>query len=117
MSFFVCDIIFSLRPYLFYLEAFNFWDSLTVSRIPRAKGNEADMVYVVGCDNVAKDESNINLRNQLFVALSRARGWVSLSGTGHYPMYDEIRKVIESGDTFTFNYQRPKRSFDDEIAA
>ncbi|MBW4533185.1 MAG: ATP-binding domain-containing protein [Pleurocapsa minor HA4230-MV1] len=94
-----------------------FWHEggVTVSRLNRAKGNEADMVYVVGCDNVAKNESNINLRNQLFVALSRARGWVSLSGTGYYPMYDEIQKVINSGDTFTFNYQRPKRSFDDEI--
>ena len=95
-----------------------FWyeGGVTVSRIPRAKGNEADMVYVVGCDNVAKDESNINLRNQLFVALSRARGWVSLSGNGHYPMYDEIQQVIESGNTFTFTYKKPKRNFDEEMA-
>ena len=97
-------------------DAFWYKGGVTVSRIPRAKGNEADMVYVVGCDNVAKDESDINLRNQLFVALSRARGWVSLSGTGHSPMYDEIQKVIESGDTFTFTYKKPKRSFDEEIA-
>ncbi len=97
-------------------DAFWYEGGVTVSRIPRAKGNEADMVYVVGCDNVAKDESDINLRNQLFVALSRARGWVSLSGTGHSPMYDEIQKVIESGDTFTFTYKKPKRSFDEEIA-
>ena len=96
-------------------DAFWYEGGVTVSRIPRAKGNEADMVYVVGCDNVAKDESNINLRNQLFVALSRARGWVSLSGTGHYPMYNEIQQVIESGDTFTFTYKKPKRNFDDEV--
>ena len=96
-------------------DAFWYEGGVTVSRLHRAKGNEADMVYVIGCDNVAKDESNINLRNQLFVALSRARGWVSLSGTGHYPMYDEIRKVIESGDTFTFTYKEPKRNFDDEV--
>ena len=94
-----------------------FWHEggVTVSRLHRAKGNEADMVYVVGCDNVAKDESNIKLRNQLFVGLSRARGWVSLSGTGHYPMYNEIQRVIESGDTFTFTYKTPRRNFDDEI--
>lgn len=96
-------------------DAFWYEGGVTVSRIPRAKGNEADMVYVVGCDNVAKDESNIKLRNQLFVGLSRARGWVSLSGTGHYPMYDEIQQVIESGNTFTFTYKKPKRTFDEVI--
>ena len=93
----------------------NFWHKggVTVSRLHRAKGNEADMVYVIGCDNVAKNESNINLRNQLFVGLSRAKGWVSLSGTGNYPMYNEIQQVIESGDTFTFNYKKPQRNFDE----
>ena len=94
-----------------------FWHpgGVTVSRIHRAKGNEADMVYVVGFDNVAKHESEINLRNQLFVALTRARGWVRLTGTGDYPMYDEMRQVIESGDTFTFVYKKePKRDLGSE---
>lgn len=86
-----------------------FWhdDGVTVSRITRAKGHEADIVYVVGCDHVARNESDVNFRNQLFVALTRARGWASLSGVGNYPMYDEMRRVIASGDSFTFNYQRP----------
>jgi superfamily I DNA and RNA helicase len=85
-----------------------FWypGGVTVSRIHRAKGNEADMVYVVGFDNVAKCESDITLRNQLFVALTRARGWARLSGVGNYPMYDEMRRVIESGDTFSFIYKK-----------
>jgi superfamily I DNA and RNA helicase len=86
-----------------------FWceGGVTVSRIHRAKGNEADMVYVVGLDNVAKDESNLQLRNQLFVALTRAKGWVKLSGLGSYPMYEEMWRVIRSGDTFTFTFRRP----------
>lgn len=89
-----------------------FWceGGVTVSRIHRAKGNEADMVYVVGFDNVAKDESNLSLRNQLFVALTRAKGWLRLSGIGAYPMYEEMWRVMESGDTFTFTFKRkPKR--------
>lgn len=89
-----------------------FWceGALTVSRIHRAKGHEADMVYVVGLDNVAKDESNITLRNQLFVALTRAGGWVKLSGIGKYPMYEEVRQAIASGNTFTFTFnRRPQR--------
>ncbi|MCL1469924.1 pentapeptide repeat-containing protein [Argonema antarcticum] len=89
-----------------------FWceGGVTVSRIHRAKGNEADMVYLVGLDNIAKEESNIILRNQLFIALTRTRGWVKLSGIDNYPMYEEMRRVIKSGDTFTFTFnQRPKR--------
>lgn len=42
------------------------------------------MVYLVGLDNIAKNESDLKLRNQLFVALTRSRGWVSLSGIGDY---------------------------------
>ena len=86
-----------------------FWceGGVTVSRIHRAKGNEADMVYVVGLDNVAKDESNLQRRNQLFVALTRAKGWMKLSGIGSYPMYEEMWRVMRSGDTFTFTFRRP----------
>ncbi|MEM7556311.1 MAG: ATP-binding domain-containing protein [Cyanobacteria bacterium P01_A01_bin.84] len=88
-----------------------FWhkDAVTVSRVPRAKGNEANMVYVVGFENIARNESDINLRNQLFVALTRSRGWANLSGVGNYPMYNEMQAVIESGDTFTFTYKRPPK--------
>lgn len=87
-----------------------FWweGAVTVSRIHRAKGNEADMVYVVGFDQVAQDESSIPLRNQLFVALTRARGWAVLSGIGgESPLYEEMQQVIASGDTFTFSFKRP----------
>ncbi|WP_414543510.1 DEAD/DEAH box helicase [Nostoc sp. CCY0012] len=86
-----------------------FWHEggVTISRVNRAKGQEADMVYVVGCDYVARHENNVNCRNQLFVALTRARGWANLSGVGSYPLYDEMRRVIASGDSFTFTYKRP----------
>jgi superfamily I DNA and RNA helicase len=81
-----------------------FWykGGVTISQIQRAKGNEADMVHIVGLDNIAKKPNDIGLRNQLFVAMTRARGWVSISGTGYYPMYDELARVIESGNTFKF---------------
>ncbi|MFM9266481.1 pentapeptide repeat-containing protein [Tychonema sp. BBK16] len=85
-----------------------FWceGGVTVSRIHRAKGNEADMVYLVGFDCIAKDESNLSLRNQLFVALTRSKGWLKLSGTGAYPMYDEMWRVMQSGDSFTFTWKQ-----------
>lgn len=97
------------NPDCFWMEG-----GVTVSRVPRAKGNEADMVYVVGLDQVARNESDVSLRNQLFVALTRSRGWVSLSGVGSYSMYEEMRRVMESGDTFTFTFKRPlKRDIGD----
>lgn len=90
-----------------------FWcgGGVTVSRIHRAKGNEAEMVYVVGLDNVAKDESNLQLRNQLFVALTRAKAWAKLSGVGScsYPLYEEMWQVVRSEDTFTFTFRQPQQ--------
>ena len=88
-----------------------FWyrGAVTISRIHRAKGQEADLVYIVGLDNIAKEEGNIYLRNQLFVALTRSRGWVNLSGIGDYPFYREILAAIDSKDSFTFTFYPPQR--------
>ena len=103
-------------------DADRFWHdgAVTVSQIYRAKGHEAPMVYVVGLELVAQDESNLALRNQLFVALTRSMAWVHLSGIKdpdthtNYLLYDEMRRVIDSGDTFKFTYRRPpKRALDD----
>ncbi len=81
-----------------------FWmeGGITLSRISRAKGNEAEMVYVVGLDQIAMDESNLVLRNQLFVALSRAKAWIRISGIGSYELYDEVRNVLNAGNSFEF---------------
>ena len=110
-----CNI---LNPTFPQFNANNFWcrGAVTVSGVHRAKGNEASMVYVVGFDNIAQEESNIALRNQLFVALTRSRAWVYLSGVkqhgegADYPLYEEMRQVIASAsrETFTFQFQRPQ---------
>lgn len=91
-------------------DSFCHEEGVTISLIHRAKGNEAELVYVVGFDRIAENESKINLRNAIFVALTRARGWAILSGIGEYPMYYEMGRVIASGDRFTFTYQRPSRN-------
>ncbi|MBD2313679.1 pentapeptide repeat-containing protein [Desertifilum sp. FACHB-1129] len=86
-----------------------FWceGGITISRIHQAKGQEADMVYLIGLDGIAKNEQDLTLRNQLFVALTRSRAWVSLSGIGRYPFYQEVQQAIASGDTLKFTFQRP----------
>ncbi|OIP78662.1 MAG: DNA/RNA helicase [Oscillatoriales cyanobacterium CG2_30_44_21] len=83
-----------------------FWHEggVTISRIARAKGNEAEMVYVVGLDHIANKPDDIGMRNQLFVAMTRSRGWLTVSGTGNTngSFYQEFFRVIQSGSTFEF---------------
>jgi len=43
----------------------------------------------------------------LFTAITRTRAWITLSGMGAYPFYEELQRVIDSGDTFRFIYQQP----------
>lgn len=57
-------------------------DYVTCSSIYRAKGNEAPMVYVVNSDFCAEGSELIKLRNILFTAITRSKGWVRVSGTG-----------------------------------
>ena len=81
-----------------------FWyeGAITISRIHRAKGQEADSVYLIGLDQVAKEDNNIYKRNQLLVALTRTRGWVHVSGIGNYPLYEELHRIIHQGNRFSF---------------
>jgi superfamily I DNA and RNA helicase len=96
----------------------DFWHdgAVTVTTIHRAKGNEADSVYVLGLDLVAAEEHNLALRNQLFTAMSRSRGWLRLSGTGLQgtPFEREVQTVLASGTTLTFMPSVPRRRTDDE---
>ena len=103
-------------PAIGYL-ADRFWHegAVTVSQIHRAKGNEADVVYVAGLDAVARSSGSIPMRNQVFVGLTRSRGWVMLTGTGTHPLYDEVRQVLASGDTLRFTFRgAPRRDVDTE---
>ncbi|MEM8780925.1 MAG: pentapeptide repeat-containing protein [Cyanobacteria bacterium P01_G01_bin.49] len=93
-----------------YNDYHQFWcdGAITISRIYRAKGQEADMIYIVGLDHIAKEEDNLFLRNQLFVAITRSRGWVNLSGIGNYGFYQELKNVLNT-DNFTFTYTPPQQ--------
>lgn len=95
----------------------DFWypDAVTVTGIHQVKGNEAESVYVVGADRVAQEEDNIQLRNHLFVALSRSKGWVHLSGVdiAQTSFGKEVEEVIRQGMTIRFLPSQPKRLLDD----
>lgn len=57
-------------------------DRVTLSTIHKAKGNEAYSVYIVGIDGLFPGKKNYRARNLLFTAMTRAKGWVRLSGLG-----------------------------------
>lgn len=88
---------------------------VTITGVNRAKGNEADMVYIVGLDEVGRRDADFALRNQLFVALSRSRAWVHLSGTHTPPVFrEEVEAVLAAGERITFTVRRSMRQLDDE---
>lgn len=99
------------------IDSNKFWhrDGVTVAGIHRAKGNEAEMVYVVGLDKIAKDEANRRRRNELFVALTRSKGWVHVSGIREYPLYDEVRSIMEAGNSLTFTFTRPSEDLSEPV--
>ncbi|WP_420594247.1 DEAD/DEAH box helicase [Deinococcus sp.] len=94
-----------------------FWrdGAITVSPVMQAKGNEADVVYVIGLDRIAAREDDIKRRNQLFVGISRSRGWVKLSSSemAGTALHGEIERALASGETLHFTYRAPRRSLDD----
>lgn len=57
-------------------------DSIAISQIYRAKGNEAAVVYLVNADLCAKGINLSRKRNILFTAITRSKAWVRVSGLG-----------------------------------
>lgn len=84
-------------------------DSIAVTGIYRAKGNEAAMVYILDADYCYEGWELIRRRNILFTAMTRSRGWVRVCGCG--PAMDsltnEVQKVIDSGYKLTFKVPTP----------
>lgn len=56
--------------------------AVTLSTVHKAKGNEAFSVYVLGVDALFSSYAGVRERNMLFTAMTRAKGWVQVSGIG-----------------------------------
>ncbi|MGL4742453.1 MAG: DEAD/DEAH box helicase [Sarcina sp.] len=99
------------------LKPDKFWsdDAITISKIERAKGNEAVMVYVIGVEEIAKNESSIAYRNKLFTAMTRAKCFLKVMAIAdiEYTLYEEIEASIEANGRFEFEFIRPKNNADD----
>jgi superfamily I DNA and RNA helicase len=83
-------------------------DHITLSTIYKAKGNEAGSIYIMGIDTVFSKPNDITERNKLFTAMTRAQGWVTLTGTGEKHLkrcLDEYNRLKEN--EFKLNFIQP----------
>ena len=79
-------------------------ESVAISNIYRAKGNEAPMVYLVNTQYCSEGHELIKLRNILFTAITRSRAWIRLCGWGpRMSLFrDEIRQVTDNNYELVF---------------
>lgn len=81
-------------------------DRVTLSTIHKAKGNEAYSVYIVGIDALIPGPKNYRARNLIFTAMTRAKGWVKLSGIGEVAKkwVEEIESALHYFPYLKFKY-------------
>jgi len=88
----------------FYSTVFQVKDHVTLTTVYRAKGNEAGSVYIVGIDAPYLDKDSIRERNRFFTAITRAKGWVTLTGVGKFSkLFErEMESVLSNYPEFKF---------------
>lgn len=79
---------------------------VTLSTVHKAKGNEGFMVYVVGMDALFASYAGPRERNMLFTAMTRAKGWVRMSGVGPSATVcvAELDKALSEFPRLVFSY-------------
>ncbi|GAB4062096.1 hypothetical protein GCM10028777_00740 [Angustibacter speluncae] len=81
--------------------------SVTFTGIYRAKGNEAGMVYVVNAHECMASTVNLaSMRNRLFTAITRSKGWVRVVGVGAEMdrLVAEYENILRHNFTLAFRY-------------
>ncbi len=85
-------------------------DSIAVTGIYRAKGNEAAMVYVMNSEYAYGGIELIKKRNMLFSAITRSRAWVRVAGCGLQmdALIKEFEGIKNAGFRLSFIYPTPE---------
>ena len=97
-----------------YVKGFSREGKVTLSSIFKAKGNEAAMVFVIGCDVFEKQKDSRTMRNKVFTALTRAKIWLRISGTGKDCLQQilfEMNNLKENNYQFRF-FNKPTHLLD-----
>jgi superfamily I DNA and RNA helicase len=82
---------------------------VTITTPFRAKGNEANIVFVLNAQAVPSDYT-LRMRNAFFVAVTRSRGWCYISGYGNNMeiLSNEIEHIKSDFPKFRFICPDPK---------
>ncbi len=81
-------------------------DSIAITHIHRAKGNESPLVYAMGAHYSNSGLELGKKRNALFTAITRAKAWVRITGVGDEmeELSREIDKVFDRQFHLEFKY-------------
>lgn len=76
---------------------------VTITTPFRAKGNEANIVFVINAQQVSSDFS-LRMRNAFFVGVTRSRGWCYITGFGQgiIKLSEEIENIKRDFPKFCF---------------
>lgn len=88
-----------------YIKGFCREGKVTLSSVFKAKGNEAAMVFVAGCDVFESQKDLRTMRNKVFTAFTRAKVWLNISGTGQdclKQMLYEMNQLKENNFQYVF---------------
>lgn len=82
---------------------------VTLSTVYRAKGNEAPVVYILAFDALYSYVEEIESRNRAFTSISRAKGWLRITGAGKQmtEVKKEIDKIIQDIPNAQFKFIFP----------
>lgn len=86
-------------------DAFKEQGFVTLTTAFRAKGNEANIVFVINTQKVIND-STFRMRNAIFVAITRSRGWNYIYGYGDQigDLEKEINDIKKDYPFFNFPF-------------
>lgn len=81
-------------------------DSIAITHIYRAKGNEAAMVYVMDSHYYQSGYELGKKRNSLFTAITRTKAWLRLCGIGPLmnELIDEYNQLLQNNFKLSFTY-------------
>lgn len=84
-------------------------NSVTLSTIHKAKGNEAYQVFIVGIDALFSPVT-VRRRNLAFTAMTRAKAWLRVSGIGQFAQVfkRELDEAIRHLPALEFRYPSPE---------
>lgn len=79
---------------------------VTLATVFRAKGNEANIVYIFDFDALYDYVEAIEHRNRAFTSISRSRAWVRITGVGSNMQQakDEVERILADQPRFKFKF-------------